>query len=132
MGAYVLSRLAQAAITILGISVIAFALAHLSGDAAALLTPPDATPRQKADVQESLGLNKPLPVQYGIFARGIATGDFGTSFRFGEPALSVFWSRFPNTVELALAAALVALVGGILIGVLSAVRAGGVADRFAA
>src|SRR5207302_8498771 len=48
---------------------------------------------------------------------------------FGDPALKVFWSRFPNTVELAIVAAAIALLVGVLIGVLSAVRAGGVADR---
>ena len=131
MRAYVASRLVQAAITILGISVVVFALAHLSGDAAALLIPPEATPEQKAQLEDSLGLNDPLPVQYGIFLKGIASGDFGKSFRFGEPTLDVFLDRFPATIQLALAAALVAFSGGILIGVLSAVKAGGIADRVA-
>jgi peptide/nickel transport system permease protein len=129
MRSYVASRLVQAAITILGISVVVFALARLSGDAAALLIPPEATPQQKAELEDSLGLNDPLPVQYGIFLKGIASGDFGQSFRFGEPALEVFLDRFPNTIQLALAAAFVAFTGGILIGTLSAVKAGGIADR---
>jgi peptide/nickel transport system permease protein len=121
----------QAAITILGISVVVFALARLSGDASALLVPPEATPQQQAELKDRLGLNDPIPVQYGIFLKGIVNGDFGKSFRFGEPALDVFLDRFPNTIELALAAAFIAFTGGILIGVLSAVRAGGIADRVA-
>ncbi|MBI2766673.1 MAG: ABC transporter permease [Chloroflexi bacterium] len=129
MTTYIMSRLGQAAITILGISLVVFALARLSGDASALLIPPDATADQKADTRTRLGLDKPLPVQYGIFLKGIATGDFGKSFRFGEPSLKVFWQRFPNTLQLAAVAAFIALSGGILIGVLSAVKAGGLADR---
>lgn len=131
MTTYILSRLGQAAITILGISLVVFALAHLSGDAAALLVPPEATPQQRVAIEESLGLNRSLPVQYGYFMKGIVTGHFGNSFRFGEPALDVFWSRFPNTLQLALAAALIALAGGVLIGVLSAVHSGGIADKVA-
>ncbi len=129
MLAYVASRLGQAAITILGISVIVFALARLSGDAGALLVPPEATPQERQDIRDALGLDRPLPVQYGIFLKGVVTGDFGKSFRFGEPALEVFAKRFPNTLQLAAVAAVVALLGGVSVGVLGATHAGGMPDR---
>jgi peptide/nickel transport system permease protein len=131
MKLYILSRLGQAALTIFGISVLVFALARLSGDATTLLVPPEATAEERAEIRSSLGLDKPMVVQYGLFLKGIAQGDFGNSFRFGEPALDVYLRRFPNTLQLALAAALVAAIGGIGIGVFSAINFGGIPDRIA-
>jgi len=129
MTGYIVSRLIQTLVTIVGISVVVFFLARLSGDATALLIPPEATAEDREALKESLGLDDPLPVQYGIFVQGILTGDFGDSFRFGEPALDVFLDRFPNTLKLAAASAVVALFGGVTVGVLGAIRAGGFVDR---
>lgn len=126
---YVVSRLGQAAITIFGISLIVFALGRMSGDPGALLVPPDATPEERQAIRDALGLDRSLPEQYGIFMKGVFTGDFGDSFKFGRPALDVFRERFPNTLKLAAAAAVVALAGGVLVGVLGAVKAGGIPDR---
>lgn len=129
MTRYIASRLAQTVVTVIGISLLVFALARLSGDATALLVPANATPADTAQIRSSLGLDKPLPVQYGLFLKGAVKLDFGRSFRYGDPALKVFWRKFPNTVALAFTAAAVALALGVLVGVLSAVRAGGRVDR---
>lgn len=126
---YVATRLFQAVITILGISVLVFILARLSGDATTLLVPTNATHEQFVQMRAALGLNKPLPMQYWLFVKNAAVGDFGTSFRYGTPALTVFWQHFPNTVVLALVAADMALLIGICVGVLSAVRPQSVSDR---
>jgi peptide/nickel transport system permease protein len=119
----------QSVITILGISIVVFALARLSGDASALLVPPEATAADRAQIESDLGLDKPMAVQYGIFLKGVVTLDFGDSFHFGDDALSVFMERFPATLELAAAAALIAATGGLLIGVMGAVWPGGLIDR---
>jgi peptide/nickel transport system permease protein len=126
---YVASRLVQAFITILGISVLVFVLARLSGDATALLVPTNATHDQYVAIRASLGLDKPVFVQYWLFLKGALSGDFGRSFRYGDPALHVFWQHFPNTVVLALVAAGMALAIGIAVGVLSSVRPNGLPDR---
>jgi peptide/nickel transport system permease protein len=126
---YVASRLVQAFITILGISVLVFVLARLSGDATALLVPTNATHDQYVAIRASRGLDKPVFVQYWLFLKGALSGDFGRSFRYGDPALHVFWQRFPNTVVLALVAAGMALAIGIAVGVLSSVRPNGLPDR---
>jgi ABC-type dipeptide/oligopeptide/nickel transport system permease component len=126
---YVASRLVQAFITILGISVLVFVLARLSGDATALLVPTNSTHDQYVAIRASLGLDKPVFVQYWLFLKGALSGDFGRSFRYGDPALHVFWQHFPNTVVLALVAAGMALAIGIAVGVLSSVRPNGLPDR---
>jgi peptide/nickel transport system permease protein len=68
-------------------------------------------------------------VQYWLFLKGALSGDFGRSFRYGDPALHVFWQHFPNTVVLALVAAGMALAIGVAVGVLSSVRPNGLPDR---
>jgi peptide/nickel transport system permease protein len=68
------------------------------------------------------GLDKPIPVQFGVYVDEIAHGDFGRSFRFSKPVTDLLIERLPITVELAFAALLVALVVGIPLGVISAVR----------
>ncbi|OAI39963.1 hypothetical protein AYO38_01325 [bacterium SCGC AG-212-C10] len=131
MARYILSRGIQSVVTILGISIVVFALARLSGDASALLVPPEATAEDREAIKESLGLNDPVIVQYGIFLKGALTLDFGDSFSYGDDALSVYMNRFPNTIQLALVAAAFAAIGGLLVGVGGAVRPGGIGDRIA-
>lgn len=131
MWKYIVSRLIQAAVTLLGISVLVFALARLGGDPTDLLVPPEASAEDRERLRERYGLNDPVPVQYWVFISGAVTGDFGDSLRFGEPALDVFLDRFPNTLQLAAAAALIAATGGLAIGVLGAVKFGSLADRIA-
>jgi peptide/nickel transport system permease protein len=109
--------------------VLVFVLARLSGDATALLVPTNATHDQYVAIRASLGLDKPVFVQYWLFLKGALSGDFGRSFRYGDPALHVFWQHFPNTVVLALVAAGMALAIGIAVGVLSSVRPNGLPDR---
>jgi peptide/nickel transport system permease protein len=131
MARYIASRSMQALITILGISLIVFFLARLSGDATELLLPPETTEADKVALKESLGLDEPIMVQYVIFLKGAATLDFGYSYRFGEDALDVYMSRFPNTLKLAFAAAIISAVGGLLIGVVGAVKSGTMIDKAA-
>jgi peptide/nickel transport system permease protein len=128
MAEYLASRLLQALITIIGISVVVFVLARLSGDPASLLILPEETAADREALRQQLGLDEPLLLQYGLFIKGAFTLDFASSFRFGQPALNVYLERFPNTLQLGLVASLIATSGGILIGVCGAVKSGRLVD----
>jgi peptide/nickel transport system permease protein len=119
---YLLGRLALLVPTVLGVSLFAFVLIRLSGDPSALLLAPDATEAERHAFRIAHGLDAPLAVQYLAFLKDLVRGDLGVSLWQHEPALSVVLSRFPATLELALAAIAIVLVVGIPIGVLAAVR----------
>jgi peptide/nickel transport system permease protein len=69
-----------------------------------------------------MGLDKPIVIQFGVYVSEIAQGDFGTSFRYSKPITELLVERLPTTLELAFAALLIAVVVGIPLGVISAVR----------
>lgn len=128
MKRYILLRVGQAVLSILAVSVIVFLLGRLSGDPVALMAGIDASPEQRAAMAEHLGMDKPLPVQYGIFLGHALKGDFGTSLSKNRPTVDLIRERFPATFQLAAAAALIALAISIPIGVYSAKRRGGFFD----
>ena len=94
----------------------------IPGDPAQILLGQQATPERVAQVREQLGLDKPLPTQYLLFLKGAATGDLGDSIVTGRPVTIELLDRFPATLELALAALLFAVVVGIPVGVIAAVK----------
>src|SRR6185437_6837361 len=106
-------------------------LMRLSGDPALLFLPAQATPQDVAVYKHAHGLDRPLPVQYGIFLADAAHGDFGRSLRYDEPALPLVLSRLPATLLLAGCAALVGLALAIPLATLAALRRGRVADAVA-
>lgn len=112
-----------------GVSLIAFALTHLSGDPAALLLPPSATAEDVAIFRKAAGLDRPLPEQYLDFLLRAVRGDFGRSIRHGEPALGLVLDRMPATLELAGAALAISLVVSLPLGILAAMRRGGLIDQ---
>jgi peptide/nickel transport system permease protein len=115
-------------LVLLTVSTLVFALIHLSGDPLAGFTPPGASPEQQAITREELGLDRPVIVQYGMFLRDLATGDFGDSWRAKRPALDLVIERVPATLRLAaLALAFAVVIGGGL-GVLAGRHPGGVVD----
>ncbi len=87
MLSYFLRRLGRALVTIVGISMIVFVIARLSGDPTLQLAPEDATPEELAQIRSELGLDKPIWMQYVVFVEHVAK-DFGTSIRYQQPALS--------------------------------------------
>ena len=101
---YILRRVLQAALTVFGVVTAVFFLLQLSGDPSALLLPPDATPADADRLRTSLGLDRPLAVQYVHFLGNALQGDLGTSFRQRVPALELVLQRLPATLELALTA----------------------------
>jgi peptide/nickel transport system permease protein len=125
---YLLGRLALLVPTVLGVSLLAFVLIRLSGDPTALLLAPDATEAERQAFRVAHGLDAPLPVQFLVFLKDLLRGDLGVSLWQHEPALRVVLSRFPATLELALAAIVIVLFCGIPVGVLAAVRRATIID----
>jgi peptide/nickel transport system permease protein len=131
MQRYLLGRVIQAGITIWFVSVIVFALARLTGNPLDVILPPEASRDQYAAMSAKLGLDKPLPIQYGTFFINATRGDFGESLRFHRPALEIVWGRLPATLELGSIAFLIALVIAIPTGVYAARHRGTTLDTIA-
>jgi peptide/nickel transport system permease protein len=116
-------------VTLIGVSLIIFVAARLSGDVALLLAPQDATDEEVQAIRVQLGLDKPIPVQYYIFVKNAMRGEFGESVRYHRPAIEVVISRLGGTVELIGTAFLLAIIMGILLGTISATRRGSWLDQ---
>lgn len=129
MTAFILRRLFQAAIVLFITSVIVFAGVYAIGDPLEILLPADATLAERAQVTQSLGLDKPLIVQYGHFLWNALHGDLGTSFVYNQPSISVILQRLPATLELAICALIMSLVLGIPLGLLSGLKSGSATDE---
>ena len=112
MGKYLLKRLGQSIIAILGITVVVFFILHLTGNPVELMVSPTTSKEEMEILSEEMGFNDPLPVQYVRFLKGALVGDFGTSYYYNEPAMSVVLERAPATLTLACAALLISVVLG--------------------
>lgn len=121
MRRYVLKRVLLGIVTVIGVSIIVFVMARLSGDVARLYAPANATAEQLDMIRAKFGLDKPIPVQYWVFVKNALRGDFGTSVTFGRPAMEIVLKRIPATLQLGLAAFVLGNFFGILLGVLAAV-----------
>ncbi|GMV09178.1 MAG TPA: ABC transporter permease [Gemmatimonadaceae bacterium] len=124
-------RLAQALPLLLLISVVVFALLHAApgGPLAIFLENPNVRPEDIERLRRSLGLDRPLPVQYAAWLKGFVTGDWGYSFADGRPVTVRMGERLPATLELILASLVLALTAAIPAGVLAAARRRGWFDR---
>jgi peptide/nickel transport system permease protein len=129
MGRYVIKRILLGIVAIIGVSVIIFVATRLSGDVTYLMVSDIATKEEIQAVRQSLGLDKPVIIQYLIFVQHAVTGDFGTSIISHLPAMGLILARLPSTVELAFAAFLITILLGIPIGILSASRRGRWPDK---
>ena len=129
MKGYILKRLFHSIFVLMGISLVVFIILHLTGDPAALLMPMDATPEQVAQFRQEMGFNDPIVVQYWRFFKGTLRGDFGESFRHSQPALDLVMERMPATIQLTLAAMVIALVVAIPVGIISAIRRNSILDH---
>jgi peptide/nickel transport system permease protein len=123
MRRYALRRILLGILTIIVVSMIIFVASRLSGDVTYLLLPEDATKEEVAGLRAKLGLDKPLPLQYYYFAKNALKGDFGKSYRYtNRQAMEIILERLPATVQLAFMAFSMSIIGGLLLGVLSATR----------
>lgn len=128
---FVLNRIALLIPTFFGVTLLTFAMVRmLPGDPIeAMLGERAVDPRWHAEMLARLGLDKPLWEQYFLYVGQIFQGDLGLSVVTNEPVTYEFFSRFPNTIELGLAAMLVALLIGIPAGLLAALRRSRPADH---
>ena len=125
---YLVGRVLQALLSMLVVISIVFVLTRLSGNPVHLLLDVNATQRDLEILTRHLGLDKPLPVQYGIYVKNIALGDLGKSVLTRRPVTEHIWERLPATVELGFVAMFLSILIGVPIGVYSAVRRGGMLD----
>lgn len=125
---YLVGRVLQALLSMLVVISIVFVLTRLSGNPVHLLLDVNATQRDLEILTRHLGLDQPLPVQYGLYVKNIALGDFGKSVLTRRPVTEHIWERLPATVELGFVAMFLSVLIGVPIGVYSAVRRGGTLD----
>lgn len=121
----ILNRLLQLVPVVIGVTVIVFALMHLTpGDPVRLMLGQEGTYTDDdvARYRRELGLDRPLPVQYMAFLKGVVTGDLGISVVQRRPVSELVRARLPATLELTLAAIIISLVISIPAGVIAAVQ----------
>ncbi len=129
---YLLRRLLLTIPVLLGVATLVFSLIHLvPGDPAQAMLGDSAPPEDVAKLRQSLGLDRPLLVQYRAFLGGIVRGDLGNSFRYGTPVTREIGSRLVRTIQLALAAMAVAILVAIPLGIIAAVWKGSAVDHAA-
>jgi len=122
MLAFIVRRLLQAILVMLTVALIAFLLFQYVGDPVSQMLGQDATPEDRARLRTDLGLDKPFYVQFVHFVGNAIQGDFGISLRQGRAVSTLIRERLPATLELAFAAAIIAIVVGIPMGVYTALR----------
>lgn len=119
----ILKRILQLIPVLLITMSITFVITRvLPGNPAVTILGPQATPEAIEKMEEEMGLNDPLPIQYINYIKGVLTGDLGTSYRYNQPVATLILEKLPNTLQLALASLIIALVIGIPVGLLSAVK----------
>lgn len=117
---------------LLGVATLVFSLIHfVPGDPVQSMLGESASPQDVAELRGRLGLDRPLYVQYGVFLKQLAHGGLGTSLRTNQPVTAAIAERLPATIELAGAAMLVAVLVGIPLGIVAAVRSGTRVDHAA-
>jgi len=131
--AFILRKLATLAPTFLGITLIAFALIHaIPGDPVEVMVGEHMLdPVAHQEALHRLGLDLPLPVQYGHYLLQLLHGNLGDSLATHEPIWNDFLARFPATIELSLVAIVLAVLVGIPMGVIAAIKRGSLVDRAA-
>lgn len=122
MSRYVLKRLIQAVLVLLGVSLTTFIVSHLTGDPVALIAPENASREEKEQLRQFLGLDRPLVEQYATFVGKALGGDLGYSFVQRTKVTDLVLERLPATVELALVAFLLALVLAVPLGIVIALK----------
>ncbi|MFK4438072.1 ABC transporter permease [Paenibacillus sp. RC21] len=130
MSKYIGKTLLQVVPVLFIITLIVFILVHITGDPVAMMLPDTATAEDRRILTEALGLDQPLYVQYYIFLSNLVQGDFGTSFRYSEPALPIVLERLPASFELAVASMIIACCLAIPLGIWSAVKRNSFIDIF--
>ena len=122
MIAFILRRALQAIAVLFAVGVIAFGMFRFAGDPVNQIVSIDTPAAEREQVRRSLGLDDPVPVQFGRYLVRAVQGEFGVSYQFRQPVSTLLAERMPATLELAICATIFAMVFGILMGVYSALR----------
>lgn len=117
---YITSRIWQAAIVMMAVSIIVFFMNHLGGDPVYMMLSPQATASDIAEMRKSMGLDQPLPMQYWIFFKGIIGGDLGNSWMQARPVTDLILERLPATLEVAVLSMMISLALGVPAGLIAA------------
>lgn len=127
---YIARRLVLTVPVLFGVATLVFSLIHLvPGDPAQAMLGDGASPEDVAQLRAKLGLDRPLLEQYGVYLKGLARGDLGTSLRTQQPVTRQIAERLPATAELASAAMLVAVALALPLGLVAAVWRGTWVDQ---
>src|SRR5579864_6799226 len=124
MRQFIIRRAGYALLSLFLLSLTIFFFVRVTGDPAALLVEPGASPGDIAAIHHQFGLDRPLWVQYWLFMVSLFHGDLGQSFYYQTPVMSLYLSRLPYSIELAAVAMAFSLIIGIPAGILAAVHVG--------
>lgn len=129
MGRYIIKRFWYGVIVIFGVTIIVFVVTRLIGDPVKVMLPLEATLEQRAAFEKRLGLDRPIPIQFIEFMGDIARLDFGNSLWQHRPAMEIVFEKLPLTLILSFVGIGFAFVISIPLGIIAALRPGGVSDR---
>jgi peptide/nickel transport system permease protein len=124
-----LSRFGQTILVLLAVSAVAFVTFRYVGDPVSMMVREDASPAEKEQLRQQLGLDRPIYVQYGGFISRVMSGNFGISYRNQRPVSDILAERLPATLELVFVATILALGIGIPLGIYSALHPDGLVSR---
>lgn len=126
MLAYIIRRVAQSALVLLIVGLVAFAMFRFVGDPVENMLGQERTVEDIERLRENLGLDQPFVIQYYKFLQNATQGNFGLSYRQGRPVTDILLERLPATLELAFVSGVLALLGGIALGIFTAIRKRGI------
>ena len=129
MGRFLVQRLVRSAITLWIVVTAVFMVLRMSGDPAMSMLGPDASQEAVDAFRHQYGLEDSLPTQYVVYLKNVVTGDLGDSMQYRRPVMELFLDRLPATLELALAALVIAVVIGIPAGIIAAAKRNSALDR---
>ncbi|WP_296739923.1 ABC transporter permease [Mesorhizobium sp.] len=124
-----LARLLQAILVMIAVTAVAFVMFRFVGDPVSMMVREGASQTEKDALRVALGLDKSLAVQFGEFVWRVLHGNLGTSLRYQQPVTELLLARLPATLELVIVATVLALVLGIPLGIVSALKPNGVLSR---
>ena len=129
MGRFILRRIIQGLIVIFGVTVIVFVVTRMVGDPVKVMLPLESTVEQRAAFEKQLGLDRPIYIQFADFMGDIARLDFGDSLWQHRPAMEIVFEKLPLTLLLTAVGIGLAFVIAIPLGIVAALRPGGLVDR---
>lgn len=124
MGSYILRRLLQSVVVIIGVTLVTFLALQIGGDPTYLFVSERASLEEIEATRRALGFDRPLHEQYLSYVGDLVRGDFGQSLSYRQPAMDIVLEALPATMELAIFSMLIAIVLAIPLGILAAINRG--------